>query len=411
MKTKSSRVRRFSRIVFAVLLLSVEPLTPLNLEQASAQTPFYQGKTVRVIVPFAAGGGYDIYSRIMGRHMGKYIPGNPVFVVDNMTGAGGLIGVNHVYKVAKPDGLTMATPIGTMFVDQLIGKPGIEFDGRKFEYIGAPAQDTQLLIVHKRTGLKSAEQWLAHPTPAKFGSTGPGSANESIPKIAKEAINLPLQVVSGYKGSSVIRLAFNSGEVDGVANAWESMVSTWPQETQNGEAVILLQAAGKRHADLPNVPLVIDYAKTDMSKKLVQGVINNFGATARPYVVTPGTPKARVEILRKAFMDTMRDPEFGAELKRAKLDLNPLDGATLDRKHSRAVRSRQSANPQVDRDSQITSRLRRLIKTTREIDMAKQKSRSQRIVKIALAVVALTWTAPVRAQTAYYKSKTMPAPR
>jgi tripartite-type tricarboxylate transporter receptor subunit TctC len=108
------------------------------------------------------------------------------------------------------------------------------------------------------------------------------------------------------------------------------MVSTWPQETQNGDAVVLLQAAGKRHADLPNVPLVIDYAKTDMAKKLVQGVINNFGATARPYVVTPGTPKARVEMLRKAFMDTMRDPEFGAELKRAKLDLNPLDGATLE---------------------------------------------------------------------------------
>ncbi len=321
---KSTRILSVGSVGYVLSVL-------LSLSTAVAQDNFFRGKTVRVIVPFAAGGGYDIYSRIMGRHMGKYIPGNPVFVVDNMTGAGGLIGVNHVYKVAKPDGLTMATPIGTMFVDQLIGKPGIEFDGRKFEYIGAPAQDTQLLIVHKRTGLKSAEQWLAHGTPVKFGSTGPGSANESIPKIAKEAINLPLQVVSGYKGSSVIRLAFNSGEVDGVANAWESMVSTWPQEMQNGEAVILLQAAGKRHPELPNVPLVMDYAKTDMAKKLVQGVINNFGATARPYVVTPGTPKNRVELLRKAFMDTMRDPEFGSELKRAKLDLNPLDGATLDR--------------------------------------------------------------------------------
>jgi tripartite-type tricarboxylate transporter receptor subunit TctC len=248
-----------------------------------------------------------------------------------MTGAGGLIGINHVYKVAKPDGLTIGTPIGTMFVDQLIGKPGIEFDGRKFEYIGAPAQDTQQLIVHKRTGIKSVEQWLAHPTPVKFGSTGPGSANESIPKIAKEALNLPLQVVSGYKGSSVIRLAFNGGEIDGVANAWESMVSTWPQELQNGDAVILLQAAGKRHPDLAKVPLVIDYAKSDIGKKLVRGVINNFGATARPYVVTPGTPKVRIEVLRKAFMDTMRDSEFGAELKKAKLDLQPLDGATLER--------------------------------------------------------------------------------
>jgi tripartite-type tricarboxylate transporter receptor subunit TctC len=313
---------KISSLVLALMLMSTDFIF--------AQDSFFKGKTVRIVVPFAAGGGYDIYSRIIGRHMGKYIPGNPVFVVENITGAGGLIGMNHVFKVAKPDGLTIGTPIGTMFVDQLIGKPGIEFDGRKFEYIGAPAQDTQLLIVHKRTGIKSVEQWLSHPSPVKFGSTGPGSANESIPKIVKEALSLPLQVVSGYKGSSVIRLAFTGGEVDGVANAWESMVSTWPQELESGDAVILLQASGKRHPDLANVPLVIEYAKTEMANKLVRGVINNFGATARPYVATSGTPKERIEVLRKAFMDTMKDPEFSAELKKAKLDLNPLDGATLE---------------------------------------------------------------------------------
>jgi tripartite-type tricarboxylate transporter receptor subunit TctC len=300
------------------------------IDPAHGQESFFKGKTIRIVVPFAAGGGYDIYSRIIGRHMGKYIPGNPVFIVENMTGAGGLIGINHVYKASKPDGLTIATPIGTMFVDQMIGRAGIEFDGRKFEYIGAPAQDTQLLAVHKRTGIKTMEQWLTHRVPVKFGSTGPGSANEDIAKIAKAALNLPLQVVSGYKGTAVIRLAFNSGEVDGIANAWESFVATWSQELQNGDIVVLAQASGKRHADLPNIPLVIDYAKTDFGRKLVQGVINNFGATARPYVVTPGTPKDRVEILRKGFMDTMKDPEFAAELKKSKLDLNPLDGATLE---------------------------------------------------------------------------------
>jgi tripartite-type tricarboxylate transporter receptor subunit TctC len=129
----------------------------------------------------------------------------------------------------------------------------------------------------------------------------------------------------------VIRLAFNGGEVDGVANAWESFVSTWAQELQNADVVILLQASGKRHTDLPNVPLVIDYAKTDIGRRLVQAVINNFGATARPYVLPPGTPKDRVEILRQAFTGTMKDPEFAAELKKAKLDLNPLDGTTLER--------------------------------------------------------------------------------
>ncbi len=298
---------------------------------AYGQEGFFKGKTIRIVVPFAAGGGYDIYSRIIGRHMGKHISGNPTFIVENMTGAGGLIGINHVYKVAKPDGLTMATPIGTMFVDQLVGRPGIEFDGRKFEYIGAPAQDTQVLAVHKRTGIKTMEQWLSHPTPVKFGSTGPGSANENIPRISRFALNLPLQIISGYKGTSVIRLAFNSGEVDGIANAWESFVATWPQELQNGDIVVLAQASGKSHPDLTQFPLVINYAKSEIGRKLVQGIINNFGATARPYVVTPGTPKDRVEILRRAFMDTMKDPEFASELKKAKLDLNPLDGATLER--------------------------------------------------------------------------------
>lgn len=299
--------------------------------QAYGQEPFYKGKTIRIIVPFSPGGGYDIYSRIIARHIGKYIPGNPVVIVDNMTGAGGLIGTNHVYKVAKPDGLTIGSPIGTMFVQQLVGKPGIEFDGRKFEYIGAPAQDTQLLAVHKRTGIKTVEQWLASKTPVKYGATGPGSANEDIPKVVRAAIGLPIQIVSGYKGSSDIRLAFNGGEIDGLANAWESFKATWPTEMEAGDVVILLQAAGRGHPELPKVPLVIDYAKTEVARKLVQAAINNYGATARPYVLTPGTPKDRVEILRNAFMETTKDPEFVAELKKAKLDLNPLDGATLER--------------------------------------------------------------------------------
>lgn len=298
---------------------------------AYGQEPFYKGKTIRIVVPFSPGGGYDIYSRIIARHISKYIPGNPVVIVDNMTGAGGLIGTHHVYKVAKPDGLTIGSPIGTIFLQQLVGKPGIEYDGRKFEYIGAPAQDTQLLAVHRRTGIKTVEQWLASKRLVKFGTSGPGGANEDIPKIVRATIGLPIQIVSGYKGSADIRLAFNSGEVDGVANAWESFKGTWPKEMEAGDVVIILQAAGRAHRELPKVPLVIDYAQTEVARKLVEAGINNYGATARPYVLTPGTPKDRVEILRNAFMKTMRDPEFAADLKKAKLDLNPLDGAMLER--------------------------------------------------------------------------------
>src|ERR1043166_6466321 len=128
----------------------------LSAARSEAQESFYKGKIIRIIVPFSPGGGYDIYSRVLARHIGKHIAGNPVLVVENTTGAGGLIGTNYVYKVAKPDGLTIGHPIGSLFLQQLVGKPGIEFDARKFEYIGAPAQDTQLLTVHKRTEIGRA---------------------------------------------------------------------------------------------------------------------------------------------------------------------------------------------------------------------------------------------------------------
>jgi tripartite-type tricarboxylate transporter receptor subunit TctC len=297
----------------------------------SAQEPFYRGKTVRIIVGTGAGGGYDIYSRTLARHFGKHIPGNPTVIVENMTGAGGLVASNHLYKVAKPDGLTIGHIVGAVFLQQLIGKPGIEFDARKFHFIGAPAQDTQLLTVHRRTGITSVEQWLAFKKTVKFGASGSGSANEDIPKIVKEVLGLPLQIVSGYKGSAEIRLAINSGEVDGISIPWESLKGTWQKEIEAGDVNVVLQAAGKSHHELANVPLAMDFAKTDVARKLLQAGVNNYGATARPYILPPGTPNERIEILRNAFMETIKDADFVAELKKAKLDLNPLDGATLER--------------------------------------------------------------------------------
>src|ERR1043166_4244550 len=246
----SPRFRRRKSLNFFLLYIVVALITAAR---SDAQESFYKGKIIRIIVPFSPGGGYDIYSRVLARHIGKHIAGNPVLVVENITGAGGLIGTNYVYRVAKPDGLTIGHPIGSLFLQQLVGKPGIEFDARKFEYIGAPAQDTQLLTVHKRTGIKNVEQWMASKTAVKFGASGPGSANEDIPKIVKAALGLPLQIVSGYKGSADIRLAFNSGEVDGVSIPWEALKATWPKELESGDVIILLQTAGVVHPELQNV--------------------------------------------------------------------------------------------------------------------------------------------------------------
>jgi tripartite-type tricarboxylate transporter receptor subunit TctC len=292
---------------------------------------FYQGKVVRIIVGAAAGGGYDTYSRTIARHMGKYVPGNPTFVVENMPGAGFLISANYVYKVAKPDGLTIGHFIGGLFLQQLLGKPGIEFDANKFEYVGVPTQDNYAIGISKKTGVTSMDQWLASKTVVKLGGVGVGSATDDIPKVLRETIGLPVQIVSGFTGTATVRLAYNSGEVHGVCNAWESFRSTWPFELKSGDLNIVLQNIPKPHLDLPNVPLAISYAKTDEARKLIRSLVHSVGPTARPYVLPPGTPKDRMMILRKAFMEVMKDPEFLAEAKKSRLDINPLDGAELER--------------------------------------------------------------------------------
>jgi len=297
---------------------------------ALAQDSFYKGKTVRIIVGASAGGGYDTYSRTIARHIGKHIAGNPTFVVENMPGAGMLIAANHVYKVAKPDGLTIGHFIGGLFLQQFLGKPGVEFESAKFEYIGVPTQDNYALGISKKTGIASMEQWLASKTVLKFGGVGVGSATDDIPKVLIATIGLPVQIVSGFKGTADIRLAFNSGEIQGVCNAWESFRATWPNEVKSGEVMLILQTTAKSHPELTKVPLAMNYAKTDEARKLIRALVHSVGPAARPYVLPPGTPKDRVMTLRKAFMSVMKDPEFLADANKAKLDVNPLDGKELE---------------------------------------------------------------------------------
>ena len=299
--------------------------------QASAQDNFYKGKTMRFVVGLSAGGGYDTYTRLMARHMSKHIAGNPVIIVENMVGAGSLISANYMFKAAKPDGLTIGHFLGGLFLQQVLGKPGIQFDGKKFGYIGAPTQDSQMLAISKRAGFKTADDWFKSKKVIKFGGVGAGSATDDLTKIAKATINLPVQLVSGYKGTAEVRLAFNSGEIDGLTSAWESFKSTWTKEVESGDVMMILQALAKPHPELKNVPRVIDYAKTDLDRKVIHVGMHNYNPVARPYIVPPNTPKDRVQLLRKAFSDTLRDPDFIAEAKKGKLDLNPLSGEELEK--------------------------------------------------------------------------------
>ena len=298
--------------------------------QVHGQAKFYEGKNLKIIVGLSAGGGYDLYTRTIARHMGKHIPGNPSVTVENMTGAGSLIAANYIYKAARPDGLTMGHFIGGLFLQQLLAKPGVEFDSLKFEHIGVPGQDNFMVGVAKSTGITDVEKWITSKQLVKFGGTAVGAGSDDLALMLKHVLGLPLQLVNGYKGTAEIRLAFNSGELTGLVNAWESTKSTWRRELDSGEKRIVLQATLAPHPDLAKMPMALNMVKSDESRKLLSVVIRAHGATVRPYVVPPKTPKDRVQILRKAFTDTMKDPDFVAEAKKANLDINPTDGAELE---------------------------------------------------------------------------------
>lgn len=334
--------------VFAVLLLALGSSERLAHSAAS----FYEGKTIRIIVGTSPGGGYDTYTRLIARHFSKYIPGKPTIVVENMPGAGGLVSANHLFKVAKPDGLTIGHFVGGQFLQQLLGKPGIEFDALKFEYVGVPAQDNFVFGVAKTTGITGVEQWLASKTVVKFGAIAAGDGTYDIPKVVEVALGLPIQVVSGYKGTAPIRLAFNGGEVGGLSNSWQSFRSTWRKELETGEVIVVLQISANAHPDLPKVPLAMNLAKSDEARKLIQAVAQAHGAAVRPYVLPPGTPRDRVDILRTSFMDAIRDPELLKEAAKANLEINPGSGEDLERNVKELLRL----------DTALVTRLKEILK-------------------------------------------------
>ena len=325
------RKGRASRALLLAAALAYSSLLLLGLRPAHGAAPYYEGKSIRIIVGTSPGGGYDTYTRLIARHLAKHIPGSPSIIVDNMPGAGGLVSANHLFKVAKPDGLTIGHCVGGQFLQQLLGKPGIEFDALKFEYIGVPAQDNFVFGISKATGISNMEQFLTAKSPVKFGAIAAGDGTYDTAKVAEVVLNLPIQVVSGYKGTAPIRLAFNSGEVGGLSNSWQSFRSTWRKELDNDEMSIVLQLSAKPHADLAKVPLAGNLAKSDDARKLIQAVAQAHGAAVRPYVLPPGTPKDRVETLRKAFLETVKDPELLSEAAKANLEFNPGSGEELER--------------------------------------------------------------------------------
>lgn len=296
----------------------------------------FKGKIVRIVVGFGAGSGFDIYSRVIARYIGKHIPGKPTIIVENMPGAGGLIAANHLYKVAKPDGLTISNFTGSLLLGQILGRPGIEFDALKFEYVGVPLRDSWVCVMTKASKITSMEKWMVSKTPVKLGGLGAGTAFDDVTKVLKATLGLPIHLVSGYKSAAELRQAADGGEIDGVCGwSWDAVKAIWTRAIESGDAVVVLQMVPRPHPDLPKVPLAIDFAKTEEARQLIQVGIYDMVDAYRLYLLPPGTPIERVQALQKAFMDTMKDPEFSADIQKSRLSIDPVAGEELKRTMAR----------------------------------------------------------------------------
>jgi tripartite-type tricarboxylate transporter receptor subunit TctC len=292
---------------------------------------FYAGKTVRIIVGGSAGGGFDTYSRLLARHMGRHIPGTPNLVVENMTGAATRIAAKYLFSAAQPDGLAFGIFNGYLLLGRVLEMKGLDFDVRKFEWVGVPVQDHVACALHKSSGVTSLKDWQSAKTPVKIGALGPGNSTGDVPRLLRATLDLPIHMVEGYKGTADIRLAADGGEVAGACWAWQSIQPTWSKGLQSGEVNVVIQATQKPHPDLTKVPLAFDLIKNEEGKQLLRAGGLLPSTVTRVYATTPGTPKNRVKILQTAFSNTLKDKAFMAEAEKAKLEIDPLTGSDVEK--------------------------------------------------------------------------------
>jgi tripartite-type tricarboxylate transporter receptor subunit TctC len=326
-------VRKILLAVFALVLLPVA---------VHAQAPFYQRKTITIVVGYLAGDGYDVWARLLAAHLPRHIPGEPNIIVQNQPGAGSLIAANSIYNVAKPDGLTLGAIGPSVYFDQLMGKKEVQFDWAKFTWIGSTEKTPWLFYMRTDTGYKTIDDLSKAPEPPKCSATGTGTSGHFIPRLLEEAFGAKLKIVMGYKGGSEQDLALERGEVQCRALSVPTFFSREPFGTWRKINLvrILLQTGRARDPRASDVPTIFElmnqYKTPEATRKLVIGILAS-GDLGRPIVAPPGVPTDRVKLLREAFMKTMQDPVFLDDVKKKKLDADPSSGEELEALAKEAV--------------------------------------------------------------------------
>jgi tripartite-type tricarboxylate transporter receptor subunit TctC len=295
-----------------------------------AQTPeeFFKDKTVTIYVGLSVGGGYDLNARLVAKHIGKYIPGNPDVVVKNMPGGGGLVMSNFVANVAPKDGLHIGAPQRGIPFEPLLGDASkAKYDPLKLNWLGSTNADTSVAVATKRSGVT---KWQDLKTKELIvAGTGVGTESVTVPYILRNVLGFKFKVIAGYPGGSEMNLAMQRGEVDGRGTfSWTSLKPRLQEWVETGEIVILYQQGLRKHPDIPNVPLVTDLAENDEQKKVLELQFTAF-ELGRPYFLPEGVPADRVEALRRAFDEAMKDKDLLADAEKQRLEVNPASGEEM----------------------------------------------------------------------------------
>jgi tripartite-type tricarboxylate transporter receptor subunit TctC len=317
-------LRMFTRLA-AAAAVAVATLLLTAMAQAQSPADFYKGRNVELYIGYSVGGGYDLYARVLARHIGRHIPGNPTVMVKNMEGAGSLRLANWLYRVAPKDGTTFGIiGRGTGF-DPILGQQAAAFDGTKFTWIGSGNHEVSVCVSYEGHGgiatfddLRTKEMTV--------GGTGASADTDQFPRVVNGVLGTHMKVVSGYPGGNDIVLAMERGELQGRCGwSWSSVKATHGAWIAEKRLNILVQLSLHKHPDLPDVPLVVDLATTDEQRQILQLIFAR-QVMGRPFLAPPGIPADRAAALRKAFMDTMTDPAFITDADKSQLEVNPVAG-------------------------------------------------------------------------------------
>jgi tripartite-type tricarboxylate transporter receptor subunit TctC len=315
-----------------ILIVSIFFALLVGAKQSfAAAGSFFKGKSLRFVAGTAPGGGHDIHIRALAKQLPKYVPGRPRVIVQNMPGGGGVVAGNYVYKAAKPDGLTLGFfPGGNILLD-LIGKSGVEFSSRKFQWIGSISTAVATCFARHDVGIKTISDVIGSSKPLTLGSSGRGTTMSIHPRALNKVLGTNFKVVEGYRGASGVYAALERGEVDGVCGLfWSSTQTAHPDWVTKGFINVFLQMGLDKHPELEQVPWVMDLVKKPQDRQFLEALFAPL-RMARPFFVAPGVPRQRVEVLRQAFMAALKEPEFQKRAERMRLEISPASGEEVQK--------------------------------------------------------------------------------